>query len=75
MELTENHGARYDIQHSKRPNLLGRNNYKFPAANMLNNVLESIAHQEDENQLRKRKKKPGREMMSIRRSIKQKNQT
>ena len=50
MELIENHGARYDIQHSKRLNLLGRNNYKFPAANMLNNVLESIELQVDEDQ-------------------------
>ncbi len=66
MEWKENRDARCDSQHSTKEYLMDHNSCKFPAEVQQENVPESILHQEDEVRLKKRVRKPGKEMQSIR---------
>jgi hypothetical protein len=60
-----NHDARYGNQHLTTEYSVVHNSCKFPAVAQQENVPESILHQEDEVRLKKRVRKPGKEMQSI----------
>ena len=63
--LMENHDVRCDNQHSMKEYLKDHNSCKFPVEVQQENVPVSILHQADEVRLKRRERKPNREMQSI----------